>query len=355
MNWIERKARESSLKRMLAMAAVVVAIIVLIMMQMRYLTNYFKGAYAIKPVELGAVTDVEKLERYWVTLDADVIHETGFEEITVRKKHGVERSRSVSAAYFVARIGKRLLLVKAHGDTPVKSLHGFLKLIVSKADVAFFNSPEAQKVKPAFYPMLLDTEDFKTDGDLWLSVAGLLLVAALIYGVIAFLRFRNPQSHPAVKFANATGKADQLSASIEASINSGQVAKLGNHIITDDHIVNSSMLNFGLSSLDGVIWCYQQVVQKKVYYVIPAGKTYSLSINTGTSTLLINGPEFAVEAAIHHINARRPWVILGHSDELETNYKKRRKEMIAWVASRKQEIQAEPAQSPGSVSLAKGT
>lgn len=346
MNWIEHQVHEVSLKRMLAAAVVLGAVIIALLLQARYFTNYFKGTYAINPAELAAAKDAGTLDRYWVTLNADKIHDTGFEEITVRKKHGVERSRSVSASYFVAQIGDRLLLVKAHGGTPGKTLDGFLKPVAEKVDQSFFDSPSVQKVKPAFYPMLLDTQDFKSDGDVGLAIAGLLSAAALIFGLMGFLRFRNPQGHPAVKLANSWGGADKVSQSIEADLKGGQTAKLGNHTITAGYIVNRSMLDFSLVRLDDVLWVFKQVIQKKLYYVIPAGKTFSLSINTPKKTLVLNGKEADVDAALQHVGTRKPWIILGFSSELATAYKKKRNEMIAWVAKRRQEVQASTKEQP---------
>jgi hypothetical protein len=340
MNWIERQVHEVSLKRMLAAAAVFGVVAIALLLQARYFTNYFKGTYAISPAELAAAKDAEALDRYWVRLNADKIHDTGFEEITVRKKHGVERSRSISASYFVAVIGDRLLLVKAHGDTPNKSLQGFLRPIAEKVDQSFFDSPSVQKVKPAFYPMLLDTGDFKSDGDLGMGIAGLLSAAALIFGLMGFLRFRNPQGHPAVKLANTWGGADKVSQSIETDLKGGQVAKLGDHTITAGYIVNRSMLDFSLVRLDDAIWVFKQIIQNKLYYVIPTGKTFSLSINTPRKTLVLKGKEANVDAALQHIGTRKPWIILGFSSELAAAYKKKRSEMIAWVAKRRQEVQA---------------
>lgn len=338
MNWIERQVHDVSVKRMLAAAAVVGVVAIMLLSQARYFTNYFKGPYAITPAELAGAKDAEALDRYWVQLSADRIIDTGFEEITVRKKHGVERSRSVSASYFVAAIGDRLLLVKAHGGRPDKSLQGSLRPIATKVDQSVFDAPAMQKARPAFYPMLLDTEVFESNGNIGLAIAGLLSAAALIYGLMAFLRFSNPKGHRAVKLANSWGGADKVSQSIEADLQGGQAAKLGDHTITADYIVSRSMQGFTLTRLDDVLWVFKQVIQKKIYYVIPTGKTFSLSVNTPKTTLVLNGKEASVDATIQHIGTRKPWIIFGYSAELAKAYKKQRKEMCALVAIRKQEV-----------------
>ena len=340
MNWIESQIRAVSVKRLFAAAVVLAIVVMALLSQARYITNFFKGAYGISREELNAAPNADSLERYWVTMNADAIHETGFQEITVRKKRGVERGRSVSASYYVAEMGKRLLLVKAHGDVPTKSLKGTLKPIVGKVDLSFFNDPDIAKIRPAFYPMLLDTEDFTSDGELGFAIAGIAALIALGIGVMAWMRFSDPKSHPAAKLAASWGKGNlsTVATQVESQLKAPDAIKVGNHVLTQDYLVMRSLFSFNLWRTDDVVWIFKQITQKKMYYVIPTGKTFAASINFAKETVMINGKEDKVDAVLMQLATNKPWVIVGHSDEIATSYKKKRAEVVAWVAKKKSEL-----------------
>lgn len=342
MNWIQSQIRAVSIKRLLAAAIVLGIVVFALAANAKYIANYFKGAYSMSRDELGAASSADALNRVWVKLDADAIHETGFQEITVRKKRGVERGRSVSANYFVAEFDKRLLLVKAHDDVPTKALKGTLKPIVGKVDVSFFNSPNMQKIRPAFYPMMLDTEDFRSDGNIGFAIAGIVSLIALGAGLFAYLRFSDPLSHPAAKMAArwGRGKTDAIAMEIEKQSTSPDAIKVGGFVVTRDYIVQRSAFSFKLWRTEDLLWVYKQITQNKIYYVIPTGKTFAASMNFDKETITLSGKEDKVDAALEIVAANKPWVIAGHSDDIATSYKKNRKELALWVAKKKQELLA---------------
>jgi hypothetical protein len=99
-NWILQAARRQSGKQ-LALALVVLTIVVMLMLSNKdYIREYLRGPHTITANELNPSSSKTQ---GWLTLRADKIHPTGIQEITVRKKRGVERGRSVSAVYFIAR------------------------------------------------------------------------------------------------------------------------------------------------------------------------------------------------------------------------------------------------------------
>lgn len=273
-------------------------------------------------------------------LDADALHQTGFQEITVRKKRGVERGRSVSASYYVAAFGNRLLLVKAHGDVPTKALQGTLKPFETKVDMAFFNAPDVAKIRPAFYPMLLDTADFKSSGEIGFSVAVIAAIIALGIGVMAWLRFSDPRSHPSARQAAnwAKGNLNTVASQVESQLKAPDAVKIGSYVLTPDYLVMRKAFSFKLWRTDDVIWAYKQITQKKIYYFIPAGKTFGASINLAKESVVINGKEEAVDTLLAQLMTHKPWIIAGHSDEIAEGYKKKRAELVAWVAKKKSEL-----------------
>ena len=338
MNWMENKIRRASTMRIVLAVVVLVGVIGGLAANARYFKNYFKGAYAIPQSELFAAPSADALPRYWVKLNADEMIETGFQEITVRKKHGVERSRSVSATYYVAAIGDRYLLVKAHDDKPLTALEGYLKAPSGKVDQQFFNDPDIAKIRGQFLPMMLDTENFKSDGQLGMGVAAIAALGALIFGGIALGRYRNPGAHPAMKKLAAWGNPEDVAAAIESELNSGNTLKMKGFTFTPNYLVREQAMHFDVESLEEVLWAYKHVLSKKMYYVIPAGKTISVKLNTLRHTTEVIGKEEDVDAVLNFFANYRPWVLVGYSDELEKMYKKKRGEFAALVKQRRQEV-----------------
>ena len=338
MNWMEAKIRRASAMRLFLAIAVLVIVAGMLAANARYFRNFFKGPYAIPVAELKAAPSAKDLPRYWVTVTADKIVETGFQEITIHKKHGVERSREVSASYHVAALGDRLLLVKSHRDTPSVALIGYLKPVAEPVDEKFFLSPDIVEIRSKFLPMMLDTGDFEGDGQFGLVVAGLLSLAALVFGFMAWGRYRNPGAHPVIRNSRNWGAPDDVSATIQAELVSGKTLKMGGYVFTPTFLVRDELLNFEVLRLDEVLWAYKHVLAKKLYYVIPAGKTFSVRLNWLNHNVTVNGKEADVGAVLQYFTNYLPWTLVGYSDELAAAYKKKRSELASVVAQRRNEV-----------------
>ena len=61
MNWIENQVRAVSMKRLFAAAVVLAIVIIALVANARYISNFFKGPYAISGEELGAAAGVESM------------------------------------------------------------------------------------------------------------------------------------------------------------------------------------------------------------------------------------------------------------------------------------------------------
>jgi len=86
--------------------------------QSRYIKNFVSGPFDFGQPELDAIGDVSTTPRYFVKVTGPKAIETGIQQITTRKRAGVETGRSVSAAYYVLVVGDRLLVVKRADGTP---------------------------------------------------------------------------------------------------------------------------------------------------------------------------------------------------------------------------------------------
>ncbi|MGL4576380.1 MAG: DUF6709 family protein [Burkholderiaceae bacterium] len=342
MNGLEQKVRATSLARVVAALIVLATLVFSLAANAKYIRSFFNGPTAMSSAQLGAAKDLDSLPSAWVTLSADAVHATGLQQISVRKKHGVERSRSVSANYFVAQMGDRLLLVKAHDDTPTKVLTGELKWIAADAQAQLLQgipAAEQASTRQRFYPLMLDTADFKDGGYIGFTIAGLIAAAMLIVGGIAFQRWSNPAKHPALQAAAKWGTPDVVAAKVQNELQAPGVLKLKGFTFTQNFLMRKTLFSFDLKRLDDLLWAYQKVTQKKLYYVIPAGKTYELKLNFADAELAIPGKEAQIGQAIDQLAAARPWIVYGYSDQLAALWKKKRNEFKMFVAQRKKEPQ----------------
>lgn len=335
MNWIERQARKESVARLIISLVAIGLIGALLWSQERYYRNYWYGPYPLSAEELLGIQSPLMQEKYWVSLQADAIRDGDFEEITEHTKRGRVTRTEVTAHYYVADFGGRLLLVKAHKHkgVPVRQLEGYLKPISDVADRQFFELPEQQAIKSSFLPMVLDNQDFRPLGHLGLGAAGLTAAICLFYALLAGLRLNGLIVHPAVRSASAWGSINQVATKVENEVQDRKALRLRSYILTPEFIVRQGWFNFGLWRLDDVIWIYKTVKQRRIYYVIPAGKSYGLRFHTLHGEHDIGATEDKVEEAISFIQARKPWIIDGHSAQLEKLYKKDRKKMAADVAA----------------------
>jgi hypothetical protein len=316
----------------------------------RYIRAFFNGPSAMSAEQLGAASDVDRLASPWVTLQADAVMATGLQQITVRKKHGVERSRSVSANYFVAKFGDRLLLVKAHDDTPGNALTGELKWMAGSAQAQLLQglpAAEQAELRKRFYPLMLDTEDFKDGGYIGFTIAALLAAVALYFGRTGFVRWRNPATHPAMQALAKWGTPQIIGAKIESELQGPGALKLKGTTLTPNFLIKQSMFSVDVRRLDDLLWAYHKVTQQRLYYVIPAGKTHELKLNFADAEIAIRGKENLVLDALDQLAAARPWLVVGYSDPLAALWKKKRGEFKMIVAQRKkpQEMDAGQVQA----------
>jgi hypothetical protein len=338
MHWLEQKVRATSMARVVAACLVLAAIGYSLAANSRYIRNFFSGPATMSTAQLNAANDVDRLPNVWVTLQADAVMATGMQQITVRKKHGVERSRSVSANYFVAKFGDRLLLVKAHEDTPTAALTGELKWMAGDVQSQLLqgmSGAEQAELRKRIYPLMLDTEDFKDGGYIGFTIAGLLAAFALGVGGIAFARWRNPAAHPVMRAAAKWGTPQLISAKIENELQAPGTLKLKGATLTPNYLIKQGWFSIDVRQLDDLLWAYHKVTQQRLYYIIPAGKTHELKLNFADAELAVRGKENQVLGALDQLAATRPWVVIGYSDELAKLWKKKRSEFKLIVGQRK--------------------
>ena len=342
MTWLETQVRNVSLRQLGACALVIAGAIGLLAANQRYLTNYFAGSYAIPRAELFGAPSADDLPRYWVTAKPDRVMDTGVDIITVRKKRGVERSRSVTGHYYVGQIGDRLMLIKSPSEQDLNgaTLDGALVAPSSDLIDRLVDDSKQPGLRQRFLPLMLDTSDFTFDAALLLWGAGIASALAALWALMAGRRAASPAGHPALQSLMKTPGMSLADAShsIEAEVKARQVVKLKQGVqLTSGFAVQSAALKFKVRPLAELLWAYPVVTKKKLYYVIPAGKSHSLVLNYPDKSETYSGSEAQTRAAMEHLVKAVPWALFGYSDDFVKAYKKERAKLAAFVAGRRAE------------------
>lgn len=336
--WIVDAAKKQATKQLALAAAVLAIIAVVAVSNADYLRSYFKGAQSVSAAD---VTNGLVRSDAWIKLQADKLHPTGLQEITVRKKRGVERGREVSSEYFVAEIGDRLMLVKGVPGQGAE-LDGTMKPMEEKAYAQLFSDPaKAAALRPKFVTQMMDTHDFGASAGNWLPFGGFVALAALVWGGIGLARWRNPHAHPAVKPFVADGSLDAASNSIARDVGTRKFVSTGNVTLTRRFIVRQGWSSLDIKPATELLWAFKQVTQKKMYYVIPAGKAVAASLNFDKGTINLSAKEDKVDEVLAWVSEHAPWAVLGHSEEIAAIYKKQRDQLKSHVKEGIEKARAE--------------
>lgn len=343
-SWLLAEARRTSRNRCIVAALVLACVAGWLGAQAPYLREFFRGPTTVTAQHLDTLSPTNAKAPHWVRLRAEEMLDTGIEEITVRKKRGVETGRSVSGHYFAARLGEQFVLVKAHGDSaPGKELVGEVRPLPTDVAQRLFAHPNAQKLRPHFMPLLLDLHDFRTEGWWMLGLAGVLVLAAGGWGLVALGRMQNPQIHPTIARASQWGRLHAVTRILDQELRAPDTQKIGGWTLTANHLLRKQWLNLDLYNLNELLWAHPQVTKKKLYYVIPAGETHALVLKWRDASITLQGKEDAVATAFAHIATHQPWILLGWNEGYEKLYGRQRMQMARDVQKNRQRWQAAQA------------
>lgn len=307
--------------------------------QSRYIKNFVSGPFDFGQPELDAIGDVSTTPRYFVKVTGSKAIETGIQQITTRKRAGVETGRSVSAAYYVLVVGDRLLVVKRAEGTPT-TVEGELAAMPSELDRHLFNSPQMEAIRGRFYPYYLDDSRFRMPG--YIGVAGVLILAFLLlkYGLPAWRYAQDVASHPVVKRLVEWG--DPMGIAIEARREADSPRyKGGGWRMTEKYLIRSAPFAFDLLRLSDLLWAYKKVTKHSVNF-IPTGKSYAGVLVCYGGAAEVTGKEKSVDAMLTCAAERAPWALFGYSDDLAKLFKQKTQEFCAAIEQRKREP-AQPA------------
>lgn len=312
----------------------------LLALNWRYWYNFALGPTAIASQDLGAITDPNQPQRYWITARGDEVFDTGVQYVreTDSGKEEVEHS------YMALRLGDRLLLVKTPNQTPVTQYGGALVSIPSDVHantVAAF-AREQPELKDVFLPYMLDATNFRQGGYIGLGLAAVVLLGSVVGLVLALRRIADPLSHPVMRRLARYGQPDAVAREIEHELMTPS-ATLGKVHITPHWLVFAKGGTFEAARLEDLVWLYKHVTQYRYYGVIPVAKNSAAHLRDrfGHQIKIPQRRGKQVDQLLELAHQYVPWAIAGFDKQIEQAWKKQRSELIAAVDDRRQHFQAE--------------
>jgi hypothetical protein len=282
----------------------------------------------------------------------DRVLDTGVDQVTVRTRRGVETGREVSGHYWVGVVGDRLMTIVSHGGAkpaPGTPIVGYVKDMPSDLLTTMTTGLEP-RIKAAFLPTMIETKDFKSDGDMGLGAAAIASGGALMFALVALVGFLAPGRHGALKALAASGvPLAEAGATIADDVADRRYLRLKNYRLTRGYAVKEGVW-FDVKPLRDLLWAYPTVTQNKIYGIIPTTKSYSVEMvfKGGAKISERIGKDKGADV-MAFLGQHAPWAFLGYDDRLASAIGAQRPQIEAIVAERHATVTAAgPSPDPAS-------
>jgi hypothetical protein len=333
----------------LLLAANVVLLIAALVIAVTGIKTFYEQVRGPQIIDPAAFSQLDiapdSFKSRYVTLTGTEIIDTGAGEITVRKKRGIERSRSETAHYYALATNGKFLLVRgavAAHDTPQVS--GWLSepKTVDASTLSQLNAGPAKG--KLFTHVVLDETD---DGTFtWgVALATVAACALAIWNITkALARNKDAAKFPAIARAPATVRKNvsafvtTVDRDLSAAVKGIGDLRIGTMFALRKHYTRVDLIAF-----NDLAWIYPQVTKKKMLYVIPAGSDHAVRAFTaaGQSYELPAGSNAEKAAALfEQLTERAPAAVSGYSADIETLWKKNRNGFLGIVANRRAQLAA---------------
>jgi hypothetical protein len=330
--WVLRRVRERCIRRLAALTLALGCIVLFAVVEYRYISNFLMGPFHLDQDDLDSIHDISAAPRYFARVAGSKVINTGIQQITIRKRGGVENSRSVSAAYYALLVGDRLLIIKSSANART-NWEGELKIIGVELDRQLFQAPTMQAIHNRFYPFYLDDGSFRFPG-YFAIIATLSFGFFLVrFGVSAWRQLHDPLSHPVVRRVASWGDPIGLALDVERESRTPH-HKSGGWLVTDKYLIRSTFFKFDLLLISNLLWAYKRVTKHRVNF-IPSGETHEAILVCYGGTAVVNGSEGIVTGILAFAADRAPWAIFGFSKELERLFNKSNMDFCAAVEQRR--------------------
>jgi hypothetical protein len=347
---LRRYVRRNARQLLLLNGLLLLIVIGVFVATSRYYRNFFSGPYAMSRLELAALEEAGEADRYYVTLAGDEVLETGYQQVsqTLDKRTREVKSERVTADFNMLVLDRRLLMVKAEPGAARTEYVGALVDMPADlrqdllASIRAEDPDVADGIDDALLPVMLDATGFKSRGILGLIFAIPVLGLAGFNLVRGFARLSDPQKHPALRALRSKGAFAELDAQIEAEVRTGtNVVTIGGATITPSWLISYQWGKLVVVPIGDIVWMYPHVTQTRVYG-IPAGKSFAAAIKARPSVnLKIAGREDQIRQLLLAIAERAPWVLIGYTAALESDWKRNPGAVLTAVDQRRAQVLAQ--------------
>jgi hypothetical protein len=289
--------------------------------------NFFAGPQTVTPAQMSAMNASTTVPaRYFLHVTGSQIADTGVRDL--EESHGTTHEK---ASYYAMSLGDRVLIVRSEA-TPGTDVTGDLQPIPESIAALLFQGDGALP-EASTYPLLLDADGFRARGYIALTLGAVWAVLLVFFGLRSFRRAQQDITlHPAV--ARVEAWPDSVSTLLAAERELAGVARFDAHgvILTDHFILQRGFFVFNVYRIEDLLWTYQRITSRRIYYVIPAGKTYEAVMNFEADTLRFRAKAPVVIAALEFLAARAPQAIVGFSKDVNKLWRKQRGEFAQLAA-----------------------
>lgn len=341
-DFLERQIGRTNRNFLLLGMFLVVSILGCASLMRRQLNNFVRGPFLVSVQELTAMENSPAPGKYFVTVQSQKRYATRMRVV----EQGNESH--VLARFAVLDLGERLLVARVTEDTGSLTLSGVVapmpgEVQHSIVDAAVQRQPE---LRGAFLPYMLDTRGLRTrDNAVGVGLAAVALLLGLFVLGLSLQRQARPESHPLIKALSRYGNPEDFRMRIDSEIRSeGQGQIFGRGFsklrITSNWLVYTSPFTTRVMRAEDVLWGFQRIV-KHYHNGIPTGKTYSVIIRDAQGqSMEVGGKKNTVPALIEALQRRLPWVLFGHTPELEKRWSKGKAQFIQELQDRRTKLAA---------------
>jgi hypothetical protein len=337
--WVLQMVRARCIRRMAAWALALGCVVLFAIAQHRYISNCLMGPFDLDQAELDSIGDIAAAPHYFARVTGSKAIDTGIEQVTLRKRGGVETSRSVSSTYYALVVGNRLLVVKSSAGA-LTTAEGELRVIREDLDRQLFNTPAMQAIRDRFYPFYLDDASFRFPG--YCAIVATLLFGffLVIFTVPTWRQLQKPSSHPVVRRVASWGDPFATARDIEREASTPHY-KGSSWLVTENYLIQSRFFTFDILRLSDLLWAYKRITKHKfTINFIPMGKTYEtyeVVLVCYGGIAVVNGLEGAADTVLAFAAGCAPWAVLGFSSDLQTFFNKRNQDFCAAVEQRRRQ------------------
>ncbi len=341
-DFLTRQIRRTNRNRILLGAVLVAILTGVVWIYRRDAYNFVFGPFPAEASELARISSPDQAQKYFLKVRTDEAYVTGIAEFAQNNE------KRVLANFFLLQAGQRLLLVRAKSEEPLTEYTGTLVAMPPAVlDAVVKDAKEkGPELRALVLPVLLDAE--RSPRDEWIvTAAGVLFFFVGVFFLGSGLyRSAKPEEHPARKALARYGDPTGTSMQIESEMrNEGNAEKFGALQLTTNWVVWASAFDVKLTQMKDLVWAYQKVT-KHYHTFIPVGKSFSVILHDRAGQRFeVQAKKDSAPAALAALQRRVPWIIFGHSADLERAWQKQRADLIAAVDKRRAEMTSKPSAS----------